>query len=177
MKPIAEPSKVASYLALMDEMTIANGPYEREFDLAWLRVHEWSVVPATSEYGHFGPEEISRVVPVLNHAGYSQCLAIATEPLDPLPLCYEVAVSKEDFRNFRQECGLLRYILTDQSRSWAISCYGRYKLFAGPVELIEKLLGKSLAVARKQFRSYLESIDPGVTDSLYLRMASRYEDT
>jgi hypothetical protein len=176
MKPITNPSAVTLYLKLIDEMMIASGSYERDFDPAWLRLRKWKVVPSASEYGHFGPEEISRVVPVLNNAGYSQCLAVATEPLDPLPLCYDVVVSAEDFRNFRQECGLLRYLLMDEARSWAISCYGGYKLFAGPTELLERLLGQSIPAAQKNFRAFIHSIDPGITDSLLLRMASRYEN-
>jgi len=176
MKPIADPFAVARYLELVGEMTIADGSYEREFDPAWLRLRKWKVVSAASEFGHFGPEEISRVVPVLNGAGYRQCFAVATEPLNPLPLCYDLTVSEEDFSNFRRECGLLRYLLMDEARSWAISCYGGYKLFAGPFELLEKLLGESIPVARKNFRASVHSIDPRVTDSLLLRMASRYEN-
>jgi hypothetical protein len=174
MKPITNPSQVAQRLNLVDEMMIA-ATWERDFDPAWLRLRAWKVVPAASEYGHFGPEEISRVVPVLNNAGYRQCLAVATEPLDPRPLCYDLAVSAEDFSNFREECGLLRYLLTDEARSWAISCYGSYKLFAGPTELLERLLGQPVPAAQKNFRSFIHSIDPG-TDNPLLRMASRYEN-
>jgi hypothetical protein len=175
MKPVTDPSAVAQYLRLVDEMTIAS-LYPRDFDPAWLRIREWKVVPAASEYGHFGPEEISRVVPVLNNAGYRQCLAVATEPLDPRPSCYDVAVSEEDFRNFHQECGLLRYLLMDEARSWAISCYGFYKLFAGPTELLERLLGQSIPAAQKSFRAFIHSIDPGITDSPFLSLATRYEN-
>src|SRR5271154_620647 len=122
MKPITDPTAVTYFQRLVDEMTVPNGTYEREFDEAWLQSHQWKVVPVATEVSHFSPEEIEWIVPSLNHAGYSQCSAVATEPLDPLPLCYEMSISAEDFRNFNRECGLLRYLLMDEARSWAISC-------------------------------------------------------
>ncbi len=153
----------------------AKGRYERDFDLAWLR-REWKVVPAKSEYGHFRPEEIERIVQALNLAGYTECLAVATEWLDPLPSCYEVAISSEDFRNFRRECGLLGYLLMDEARSWAISCYGKYKLFAGPAQMLEMLLGTTISVARKEFGEFAKSLDVGLAHAPYTTMASRYSD-
>jgi hypothetical protein len=176
MKPITESSRVNRYVRLVDEMLIAKGTFGRDFNLTWVRYHGWKVVPAKSEYGHFSLEEIERIVPSLNAAGCAECLAVATEPLDPLPSCYQVAISKEDFVNFNRECGLLGYLLMDEARSWAISCYGKYKLFAGPTQMLESLLGTSIPLAHKNFSEFARSLDIGLTHAPYTEMASRYLD-
>jgi hypothetical protein len=176
MRAITDPLAIARYQGLVDEMTVSNGTYEREFDQGWLRDHGWRVVPVASEISHFSPEEIDRIVPALSRRGYRQCFAVATEPLDPLPLCYEVEISGEDFRRFNRECALLRYLLTDSANSWALSCYGGYKLFAGTTLMLEQLLGEPIELARKKFLEFAQSIEPGSVDTLLLKMASRYAD-
>jgi hypothetical protein len=177
VKPITDPSRVDRYVKLVDEMLVAKGTYERDFDSKWLRDHGWKVVPVKSEYGHFSPDDIERIVPALNAAGYTECLAVATEPLDPLPTCYDVAISKEDFRYFRQECGLLGYLLMDEAPSWAISFYGTYKLFAGPTRMLEPLLGMTISAARIDFWEFARSLDIGLTHARYTEIASRYANT
>lgn len=175
MKPITDASQVGRYLRSVDEMLVAKGTYQRNFDPVWLQNHQWKVVPAKSETGHFNPEEIERIVPTLNQAGFTECLAVATEFLDPLPVCYQVIISPEDLNNFNKECALLGYLLMDAACSWAISCYGSYKLFAGPTELLEALLGSPIPIAREAFRQYSEELDEGLADSPYQKMALRYE--
>src|ERR1700735_5163038 len=120
MKPVPDLARVHRYVRLSDGMLAAKGSYERDFNLAWLRDQRWKVVPAKSEYGHLGTDEIERLVPALNATGLTECFAVATEPLDPLPICYQVGISKEDFRNFHRECGLLAYLLMDDACSWTI---------------------------------------------------------
>jgi hypothetical protein len=176
MRPITDSNRADRCVQLADEMLVSKGTYERDFDLAWLQHHEWKVVPVKSEYGHFGPEEIERIVQVLNLAGYTECLAVATEWLDPLPCCYDVAISSEDFRNFHRECGLLGYLLMDEARSWAISCYGKYKLFAGRAQMLEMLLGTAISIAREDFAEFAKSLDGGLAHAPYTTMASRYSD-
>ena len=174
MKPITDAGQVDRYRRFVDEMLLGEGTYERDFDLAWIQSRGWKVVPVKSEYGHFSPDDVERIVPALNAAGYTECLAVATERLDPLPVCYQVAVSKEDFRNFRRECGLLGYLLMDDDRGWVISFYGKYKLFAGPASLLEKLLGTTISAARKDFAEFAQSLDIGLVGQPYTEMASRY---
>jgi hypothetical protein len=112
----------------------------------------------------------------LRLAGYTKCLAVATEWLDPLPCCYDVAISSEDFRNFHRERALLGYLLMDEARSWAISCYGKYKLFAGRAQMLELLLGTAISVARKDFAEFAKSLDGGLAHGHYATRASRYSD-
>jgi hypothetical protein len=174
MKPITDASRVDQYFMLVDEMLLDKGTYQRNFDPAWLRHRGWKVVPVENEISHFSPEEIERIVPALNQSGYSECLAVATEPLDPRPGCYQVTVSEDDFRNFNKECGLLAYLLMDDARSWAISCYGTYKLFAGPTETLKTLLGIPISVARADFQKFAEDLDQGDVNSPFQKMALRY---
>jgi hypothetical protein len=176
MRPITDSNRANRCAQLADEMLVSKGMYERDFDPAWLRHHERKVVPVKSEYGHFSPEEIERIVQALNLANYTECLAVATETLDPLPRCYDLAISSEDFRNFRRECGLLGYLLMDEARSWAISCYGKYKLFAGSAQMLEMLLGTVIPVARRDFAEFAKSLDGDLTHAPYTTIASRYSD-
>jgi hypothetical protein len=174
MKPMTDPNCVERYVQLVNEMLLSKETYERDFDLSWLRHQGWIVVPVKSEYGHFSPQEIERIVPVLNSAGYTQCVAVATEFLDPLPTCYQLSISQEDFRTFCQKCALLAYLLMDEDRSWAISCYGAYKLIAGPQRMVEALLGTVISSARAEFKGFARMLDAGLTRTPYTIMASRY---
>lgn len=176
MKPITDTTAIARFQRLVDEMTVPNGAFERDFDDGWSREHVWKVVPVETERSHFSPQEIDRIVPALNSSGYNQCFAVATEPLDPLPSCYQVIISRDDLVNFNRECALLRYLLTDEARSWAISCYGGYKLFAGSPAMLESLLGEPIPAARKRFWDFVQILDHGDPESLLLKTASRYDD-
>lgn len=177
MKPITDTTAVARLQKIADAMTVARGSYERDLNPAWLHGHGWKVVPVKSEISHFSPKEIERIVPALNRVGYTQCMAVATEVLDPLPACYQLTISEEDLRAFNRECGLLRYLLMDEAPAWAISCYGAYKLFAGPPETLEHLLGVPMPVARQAFLRFAEELEQGDSESLLLKMASRYANT
>ena len=84
--------------------------------------------------------------------------------------------SKEDFRNFREVCGLLGYLLLGDSRSWAISFYGTYKLFAGPTQMLETLLGTPISAARKDFWEFAQLLDIGRPNRPYTKIALRYAD-
>jgi hypothetical protein len=64
----------------------------------------------------------------------------------------------------------------DDAHSWAISCYGFYKLFAGPPGMVEVLLGAPISVARKAFWDFALSLDPTDPESPFLKVASRYAD-
>jgi hypothetical protein len=135
-------------------------------DLAdeWIRQHGWKVVPV-EDTAHFAGEEIRLIVPALQGAGYSEAIAIATEPVDPGPACYPVPISEEGFLEFNRECGMLRYVLTSEDRRWAISCGEWFNLFAGPADLVEAMLGKPIEEARAEFRDFAKLIAAGEDES------------
>jgi len=130
MKPITETTQVEHYQELVREMTHADAHRGYEFNDEWVQRRGWKVVPV-EDTCHFAAEEIATLVPVLRGAGYSECVAVATEPLDPAPACYRLSISEEDLREFNKECGPFRYLLTSEDRTWAISCNEWYNLFAG----------------------------------------------
>lgn len=146
---------------LIGDMTLHEEYRENEFDLDWLRRKGWIVVP-TERAQHFTLDEISTMVSALNKRGFVECVAVATEPLEPLPTCYTMAVTEKDFNAFNQECGLFRFLLTDHARSWAVSCSESYNLFAGPPDLVEDILGNSVADAWRSLWGFLDQsgIDP-----------------
>jgi hypothetical protein len=172
MNPIRNAETCKKYQERVKAMMLHQEYLENEFSLDWIRENEWIVVPVERAQ-HFILEEIVAIVAALIHAGYSECLAIATEPLGPYPACYHLSLSVEDFHSFNCECGLFRYLLTDQSRTWAISCSELYNLFAGPSKLVEAMLGRSIQDAWLEFQNFIDqpSVDP---DGLLRRSASRY---
>jgi hypothetical protein len=174
MKPVTEQSQIDHYLALVREMTATDTEKPTGFKPEWVHAHGWKVVPV-EDSGHLVDEEIAVLVPALNRAGFTECLAVATEWLDPAPACYQLPISEDGLRAFNQECGLFRYLLTDESRTWAISCDVWYNLFAGPPELLAAMLGKPIEEARGEFLEYASILAGGTSpDESILQVAKHY---
>jgi len=172
MKPITEKTQVEHYQELVREMTHADAHRGYEFNDEWVQRRGWKVVPV-EDTCHFAAEEIATLVPVLRGAGYSECVAVATEPLDPAPACYRLSISEEDLREFNKECGPFRYLLTSEDRTWAISCNEWYNLFAGKPELLESMLGKPISEAREEYLSFATALAKEPDEPL-LRVAKHY---
>ncbi|MGH9352860.1 MAG: hypothetical protein ACRD2G_11985 [Terriglobia bacterium] len=147
----------------------------REFTEQWLTKAGWKVVPDESG-GRLFPEDIPRIVSALNGVGCLRCLAVTTEDLGDMPPCYMVAVSEEGFRELNDKLGMFQFLLTDEARSWAISCTVFYNLFAGPEKLVEAMLGKSIAEAQKKYLRIATEIAEarGDPDDFHLQVARRY---
>jgi hypothetical protein len=173
MKAISEAHEVAKYKKLVAEMMLADEYHEGDFHPDWILQHGWKVVPV-EDGNHFRAWEIDRIVPALQNAGYHDCVAVATEPLDPFPSCFRLAVTPDDFRDFNGECGLFRFLLTDETRSWAISCQELYNLFAGKQSLVEAMLGTSIEEARRKFLAFAEPLSSGDPEYPMLKVAQLY---
>ncbi len=169
MDIISNPKELLRYQKLVDAITVN----ECDFDPQWIKKHGWKVVPV-EDTGHFAAGQIATLVAALHEAGYDQCIAIATESVEPDGVPgYSFPVSEEEFRNFNAECGLFRYVLTDAKRSWAISCSEWYNLFAGKPELLESMLGRPIAKAREEFLNFANLLAKGPDEPL-LRVAKHY---
>jgi hypothetical protein len=131
------------------------------------------VVPV-EDGNHFRGWEIDRIVPALQDAGYFDCVAVATEPVGLLPSCFQLALTPDDFREFNSECGQLRFLLTEETRSWAISCRELYNLFAGEQSIVEAMLGVPIEEARKRFLAFAEPLALGNPDHPLLKAAQLY---
>src|SRR3954451_19471140 len=136
-----------------------------EFNPEWVRRHGWKVVPAES-MARISEVDMPRIVSVLNQAGCHYCYAATTESLGDLPSCYGLAVSEDSFKQLNRELGLFRFALTDEARSWAISCNEWYNLFAAPLELLEALLGKPIEQARKAYLAFASRLAQSPEDPL-----------
>jgi hypothetical protein len=171
MKTLTDKSQIENYKALVSEMT----EYRTEFSAQWLAKSGWKVVPDLSG-GRILPRDIPRLVAALNAAGCFQCLAVTTEDLGDMPPCYRVPVSEEGFRELNAKLGIFQFLLTDEARSWAISCTVFYNLFAGPEKLVEAMVGKSVAEAKKEFLKIATEIAnaSGCFDEFLLKVARRY---
>ncbi len=172
MIPITDATELQKYLGLVGEMTLSEENQEYHFNSDWIRKNGWKVVPV-EDGDHFSPEQIAVLVPALKTAGYNECMAVATEPLGPYPACYRLSISEQDLRSFNSECGPFRYLLTDEGRTWAVSCNEIYNLFAGAPEVLEAMLGNSIEDARQVYMDFigLPSMDP---NGLLHQAASRY---
>jgi hypothetical protein len=173
MKAITEAREIEKYKKLVSEMMLADEYEESEFRPDWIRQRGWKVVPV-EDGNHFRDWEIATIVPALQNAGYRDCVAVATEPLDPFPSCFQLAITPDDLREFNRECGLLRFLLTEDTRSWAISCNELYNLFAGEQSLVEAMLGISVEEARKRFLAFAEPLALGNTAYPLLKAAQHY---
>jgi hypothetical protein len=185
MIPIDDPTQVQHYRELAREMMLPQNGKEYEFAPEWISKRGWKVVPVESA-SRLRTSEIPRVIAALKRAGYTQCLAVVTEAgyLEPLspenerlgdsPTCYRLALEKADFQDFNRQLGLFRSVLTDDSRSWAISCNESYNLFGGKIELLEALLGEPIEMAQKEFLEFASLLAKGNPDEPLMRVATRY---
>ena len=169
MKTITDKAQIQRYQNLVSEMTEEG----TEFNAQWLKKSGWKVVP-TESAARLSPEDIPRIVSVLNAAGHAQCLAVTTEDLGDFPPCYIVSVDEADFKELNWVLGPFRFLLTDEARSWAISCNEWYNLFVGPEPLVEALVGIPIAEARKAFLDFAEMLAKGDPEYPLLKVAQRY---
>lgn len=174
MIPITRPEEVERYHALIRPMMRQEIHREYEFNTKWIQDREWKVVPV-EEGGRFSPEQRSALVSALNNAGFTKCLAIATESLGEMPTCYRVLINESGLQDFNRECGIFRFVLTDEKRSWAISCNEWYNLYAGEPKLLEEMLGKSIEQARSEFYEFALLLAKQPDDAL-VEVARRYAE-
>lgn len=173
MKPIIEPSMSSHCYELLREMMSGDTESDYEFRPEWIRDRGWKVVPVES-MARIPRPDIPRITSALNSAGFWECLAIATEDLGDMPTCYALSVTEEDFLELNRELGPFRFLLTDETRSWAISCNEYYNLFAGKPELIEAVLGEPIQSAERKFLEFAMSLADGDPTYPLLSIAKRY---
>jgi hypothetical protein len=173
MKAITETQEIEKYKRLVAEMTLPDEHQEYHFRSDWILKHAWKVVPV-EDGDHFTDEDIATMVPALQSAGYHECVAVATEPLGPFPSCFQVAVNAADFREFNRECGLFRFLLTEETRAWSISCNEWYNLFGGSQPFLEAMLGIPIEEARRRFLAFAEPLAKGDPANLLLKAAEHY---
>jgi hypothetical protein len=172
MQAITEQEQVYRYRELVQAMTESEPGQADQFNTEWLLHQDWKVVPV-EDVSHFSPEQRDHMVAALNRAGYQEGVAVATEPLGDMPECYTIEISEMGLEEFNRECGLFRFLLTTKDRYWAISCTESYNLFAGPPELLEAMLGKSIKDAWQAYWDFIgqPSMDP---NGLLHQSANRY---
>lgn len=173
MKAIMEVKAVEKYVKLAAEMMLTDEYYEFDFRPDWILQRGWKVVPVKNG-NHFSNSEIDRIVSALRSAGYQDGIAVATEPMGLLPACFELAITPFDLQEFNENCGLLRFLLTEETRSWAISCSEFYNLFAGEQFILEAMLGIPIEEARKRFLAFAEPLAFGNPEHPVLTAARLY---
>jgi hypothetical protein len=172
MQAVIDLVGIHQYQQLLEGMMDPDPSQRYKFSATWIHLRRWKVVPA-EDSGHFSDPEIATLVAALNQAGHTECIAIATMAVDPDPACYRVSISKDDLRSFNSKCGLFRYVLTDEDRTWAISCNEWYNLFAGEPALLEAMLGKTIDEARQEFLDFATLLAQS-PDEPMLQVANEY---
>src|SRR6266498_3736159 len=182
MTPITEQLQVDRYRKLVREMMLTLEHEECEFNPDWVHDHGWKVVPVES-MARIPKDDIPRIVSVLKGRGYNSCVAVVTEsgylqPLGPsnhllgdMPTCYLVSIDEADLQELNRELGPFRFQLTDDDRSWAISCNEWYNLFASKPDLLEAMLGKPIQKAQEEFMEFASQLARGNTDETLVRVA------
>jgi hypothetical protein len=173
MKAIRDARTVEKYEQLAAEMMLADEYLECDFRPDWILKRDWKVVPVEGGE-HFRGWEIDRIVQTLQTAGYHDCVAVATEPMGLLPSCFQLAMTSDDLREFNVECGRLRFLITEETRSWAISCSELCNLFAGEQSLLEAMLGVPIEVAHERFLVFAESLASKNPEHPLLKSAKLY---
>jgi hypothetical protein len=187
MKPITDPRRVEHYGTLLREMILTEEGRECEFNPDWVLQHDWKIVPVESAM-RIPDEDIPLLVSALKGAGYTECFAVFNEPgyVQRLPLivaseppsdmstCYVLSVDEGEFREFNRQLGPFRSVLAAEDRSWAISCNEWYNLFGAKPKLLEALLGKPIAEARREFFDFASMLAQGKPDEPLLRVAKQY---
>lgn len=139
----------------------------------WIADKKWVAVPV--EKGrHFEEEEAKTISHTLLLFGYTECFAIATEPMGNYPRCYLVPPTKEGLIDFSKECAGLNFVLIPENLSFAILCTSEnYNIFAGPSDFVEKAVGTDIATARIKFR---EVASDEWWEGRLLKVARKYEE-
>ncbi len=173
MTPIFDQLKCSHCNELLKQMMSGDEERGYDFRLDWVRKQGWKVVPAES-MARIPRPDIPRLTSVLNRADVTKCVAIATEDLGDTPTCYELAVSEAGFLQLNRELGAFRFLLTDENRSWAISCNEYYNLFAGRPDLVEAFLGEPIESAERRFLEFATALAEGDPTYPLLSIAKQY---
>lgn len=140
----------------------------------WIRDKGWLTAPV-EEAGHFTDEEIEAIVTSVTTTGDITCFAIGADDLPPPhPNAFRMTASTEDFRAFNSECGVFRFILTDEDLSWVIACNEWFNLFAGPRTLLEQMIGKTVEEAKADFLDYARMIEGEFEGGGLVRIAHEF---
>lgn len=170
--PVKDDEVAQQSLRLMS--SVVEEPFHLKHD--WIRRVRWAVVPVESG-GHFSEREAEWFSEAASSIGCSECLAVATEPLENADLCYLVRTSQEGFLAINRACAGLNYVLIPKDRSFAILLTTEdYYIVAGPKDFVVKAIGTSINTARKMFfRFSNDSHWPEDIRARLLNVAKRYE--
>jgi hypothetical protein len=169
-QPLQSASEIKHARSLVDPMIEDPGNFERR----WLDERAWTVVPVASA-DHFLDSDIELVSAAFDIAGYSECLAVATEPLENTPLCYRLSTSKDALREFNRAAGAFYFMLIPEDRSCAVLCTkDDYYLVGGPAMFVATALESDIEEARRKFAEFAErNPHPGMREGLR-GVATRY---
>ena len=172
IEAVTDSGKIQEALGLRDQVC------EEMLDLrlSWLLGRQFAAVPQEGN-GPYEDEEIELLATVLPSSGIHECLAIACEPVKPKETVYLLKSTSDGLRGFRFECNGFYYLLLAIDLSFTIMCTPYdWCVYAGPPEIVEKALGKNIALARKEFWEYANLDWPESDKKLFTSIAKRYEN-
>lgn len=171
IEPLTDPAEVSRLMSLIEE--VVDKPWHLKMD--WLARHKWAAVPVESA-SHFDETDAELLAEATTSIGCQECYAVATEPLLPEELCYEVRTTKEGLLDFSTQCFSLNYVLIPEDRSFAILCTSEdYYIVAGPRDFVTKAVGSSLETAREKFMQFAtDQAWPEAERKNFIAVAERY---
>jgi hypothetical protein len=171
IEPITDTVQIESALSLV--ANVIEGPHH--LNLSFLRSRNWAVVPVESG-SHFIPEDAELLSRALHSIECSECLAIATELLKNIDICYWVPTSKEGLLDFDYQCALFNFALLSENISFVILCtVADYYLVAGQADFVTRAVGKSLQAARRDFLKFTTAWQDDVMRKYLRSVYKRYE--
>jgi hypothetical protein len=147
-----------------------------DFKLEWLSRNCWAAVPVEGAM-HFNKQDAHHLSQAMRMAGFKECLAIATEPLENFPLCYRVATSAEGLLDFSRVCCALYFVLMPETRNFGVLCTPEdYYIVAGPRSFVTIALGSAIEDSRKSFAEFaINEGWPADTRHQLISVARMYE--
>lgn len=152
IRPVTDSTEVKTALSLIDDVVDSTWHLKTE----WIASHKWVAVPVESA-SHFDLRDAECISRAVASLGYSECLGVATEPLENSILCYRVPTTLEAFIEFSRETSALNYVLISEDRFFAVLCTSEdYYIVAGPRNFVAKAVCSSLDTARKMFMRFAD---------------------
>ena len=170
LRPIGSEGEVRRAQQLIERMLEDPGNFRSQ----WVAEHDWTVVPVDSP-DHFTQRDTRLLSLAFRHLGHSECLAVATEPLDNTPLYFKLPTTEAGLREFNQAAWAYFFALVPEDGSCAVLCTKNdYYLIAGPQDFVAAAIEGSIAEARASFAAFAENAMHPTMKEILRDVSTRY---
>jgi|GEM_PF-3283269 len=174
---LTEDIMIERALELADQVLLHRDSFRED----WLKQNDFVVAPVEG-HGPILEDELDLLSGVLREGKIFECLAInvefkyfdegqnlsfreyeqihpfkAPEGVGRVTIAYILNANREGIHGFAAECLHLSHLLFDIRLRFAVLCsHEDYTLYAGPREMVERVIGMSIKRAQREFRTMIE---------------------